>query len=193
MKTTLKLFGLLLITSLFFASCGKDEESEEPANTTECGDYICENGSTCVDGVCECPEGYSGNACETRLDPVSVKLTSVVVKDFPLTDAFGSAWDDDGKADLTFSITSDGLTSYFHSSIITDADPNVDHNLSVTAYSFTEPNVNYTITLLDNDGSDAPQAMSSYSFKPILTIGTGGILQLSGGSSQIDLTLKYEY
>ena len=32
--------------------------------TDECEDIVCENGGTCVDGACECPEGFIGDFCE---------------------------------------------------------------------------------------------------------------------------------
>lgn len=34
-----------------------------------CEDVTCENGGTCVDGGCDCPEGFTGTNCETAVDP----------------------------------------------------------------------------------------------------------------------------
>ncbi len=192
MKLNFNLLGLLFIGCLCILSCGKDEEEDEISPTIECGNFTCENGSTCVDGVCDCPVGYSGNSCETRLDPTNVKLTGVLVKDFPVSDPFGTAWDDDGKADLTFAIYEETDLLYAHTEIATDADPNDDHGFTVTTFTFVDPNTNYIIRLLDSDGAGADE-MSSYTFKPVLPIGTSGILSLTGGSSQIDLTLEYIY
>jgi hypothetical protein len=48
----LSLFGLILIFSFF--SC-----QNEP-----CDEIACQNGGTCIDGSCECPDGYEGSFCE---------------------------------------------------------------------------------------------------------------------------------
>ena len=34
-----------------------------------CQDIVCINGGVCVDGTCDCPEGFGGFNCETSLDP----------------------------------------------------------------------------------------------------------------------------
>jgi EGF-like domain len=31
----------------------------------KCGSTTCQNGGTCTDNVCICPQGYSGNSCQT--------------------------------------------------------------------------------------------------------------------------------
>jgi hypothetical protein len=46
---------LLLVTSFFFQSCTLDP----------CDAQVCMNGGICEDGDCDCPEGYSGESCET--------------------------------------------------------------------------------------------------------------------------------
>jgi hypothetical protein len=51
----LLLMLLLLSTILTFSSCEKD-----PCETT-----TCLNGGVCIDGDCDCPDGYSGPQCES--------------------------------------------------------------------------------------------------------------------------------
>ncbi len=55
------LFALLCLSSLtFYYSCLEDA----------CEGVTCENGGTCVEGVCDCINGYSGIFCETApIDP----------------------------------------------------------------------------------------------------------------------------
>ena len=49
------LFAFLTAGMFVFSSCAD-----------ECKDVTCENGGTCNEGVCECAEGYEGDACETE-------------------------------------------------------------------------------------------------------------------------------
>lgn len=46
--------SLLAISVLFMTSCD------------ECRKVECENDGTCVEGTCECPEGFSGASCQTE-------------------------------------------------------------------------------------------------------------------------------
>lgn len=46
---------LLLCLLIVFSACKKDP----------CDDITCENGGICVEGDCDCPEGFAGNFCES--------------------------------------------------------------------------------------------------------------------------------
>lgn len=60
MKTTIKLFNLLFVLTLFSASFSGCKDP--------CKDAVCLNGGICDDGDCECPLGYTGDHCETEVD-----------------------------------------------------------------------------------------------------------------------------
>ncbi|MFN0204594.1 MAG: calcium-binding EGF-like domain-containing protein [Bacteroidia bacterium] len=52
------LFALYVGASIFvFSSC----------NTNSCNKVDCQNGGTCVEGSCQCPEGFSGASCEHQI------------------------------------------------------------------------------------------------------------------------------
>jgi len=56
---TLKFFILisfLIGTVIIFSSCEADP----------CDGVVCQNNAPCVDGVCNCPDGYQGTFCETE-------------------------------------------------------------------------------------------------------------------------------
>lgn len=44
-------------TAITYTACNKDE----------CKDVVCNNGGTCVSGVCQCTTGFTGTNCETQI------------------------------------------------------------------------------------------------------------------------------
>ncbi|MFK7971655.1 MAG: hypothetical protein AB8F95_14915 [Bacteroidia bacterium] len=63
-KLTIRFFQLLLIVSL-----GVISQSCEDA----CADVACQNGGACLDGVCECADGFEGEFCQNAI-PVQKRL-----------------------------------------------------------------------------------------------------------------------
>jgi len=57
MKTIkLLILGIFAFSAMStFTSCMPDP----------CETVVCQNGGTCVEGTCECPDGYEGTNCET--------------------------------------------------------------------------------------------------------------------------------
>lgn len=58
LTTYFSLTALMLAIGIGFNACN------DP-----CNDIECNNGGTCVDGNCDCPENYSGKFCDTYIDP----------------------------------------------------------------------------------------------------------------------------
>lgn len=71
------LIGLCLFSTTSFFGCSKDK----------CKDVTCQNGGACVDGTCNCVNGYTGANCETPPNPANYtkcRITKVVVKNFDM-------------------------------------------------------------------------------------------------------------
>jgi hypothetical protein len=69
-----------VILSLIFIGCSSDSNST-PVDL--CTGITCQNGGICDNGICDCPEGYSGIYCQTEVEPTMVSVDKIVVKQFP--------------------------------------------------------------------------------------------------------------
>jgi len=59
----LNFVGISLVFGLCIMSCGEDEGILSAIDP--CSNVTCQNGGTCNNGVCDCPDGFSGTNCET--------------------------------------------------------------------------------------------------------------------------------
>jgi len=73
--------------TLILTSCSKSDP---------CEGIVCKNGGTCVDGKCQCPNGFEGTLCESESLPSGVVVTGLKALKVPATKSDGSKWDADG-------------------------------------------------------------------------------------------------
>ena len=71
-----KLFAISVLI-VAFAHC-RPEESDHP-----CDDVSCANGGACINGFCDCPDGFGGELClETRF-PEAAWITGIEINNYP--------------------------------------------------------------------------------------------------------------
>ncbi|MCG8332224.1 MAG: calcium-binding EGF-like domain-containing protein [Chitinophagales bacterium] len=106
---------MLLLSALLFATCSKEDDSPPDP----CEGIVCENGGSCVNGVCDCPEGWEGADCTTKSTPSSITLEWIEVIEYPTTKDNGESWDIDGGApDIYVTITgkADNIFDFLYTS-----------------------------------------------------------------------------
>ena len=69
------LLFIIALISLALSSC----------RTNPCKKIYCYNGGVCFDGVCRCPEGFSGDFCEVQDSTPSVTYCNPVINCLPGT------------------------------------------------------------------------------------------------------------
>lgn len=126
----------------------------------ECKDVVCNNGGICVNGLCDCPDGFEGPSCDQETTPQSVRVGSISLTSVP-PDNNGSNWDLFDGPDVYYQITKDG-------DVIAESEVRED---SFTAewnapISFNDPAEVYEIRVLDDDGVSNPEFVGGISFVP---------------------------
>lgn len=118
-----------------------------------CAGINCLNGGTCISGACQCPAGYSGADCSVLLTPVQVRVNSIVINSYPMTNSSGGGWD--GLAgngpDIFVSVNpgqSSNTTTWVSSTNNNLTGGSFTINTNIT---FGSPNTYYTIGLWDED------------------------------------------
>lgn len=182
MKIT-KILLLSLIT-LSITSCGKDDP---------CENIICTNGGSCVNGECNCPEGYEGPDCSNQSTPKAIEITSIQLQRFPSTDTNGAGWDLLSGADIYVSVWYNNDEIYKHPTFFENAGngfhdfkPNVNLQLE-------NPLNNYVIRLYDYDEFDQDDFMGGIEFQPYTTTNNfpRTLVLDAGGAVKFELSVDY--
>lgn len=92
---------LLFILSIFLLS---------NCNSDTCEELGCNNGGTCINEVCNCPNGWTGPDCSEIEPPVSFEILTIAIDNIPQLRDDGSPWDEsDGPELIGFWILEDDV------------------------------------------------------------------------------------
>jgi hypothetical protein len=83
-KITFPLLGGLFILLMLLS----------PACIDPCLNVYCENGGYCLEGTCECPNGYYGESCEYQQTPSRMLIKRIRVENWPFYQQSGYPWED---------------------------------------------------------------------------------------------------
>lgn len=161
MKKSVLFFATLIL--LTTAACDKCDKPDI------CEGITCLNGGTCVNGNCDCPEGFGGSDCGEEIKPLSITVKKVTVKNFPPTDPNGGGWDADTGPDIYVKIERKNDDGTYTSAYNTEQSKkdNADYKKQ---YSFSDnstslkPDFSYRILLYDSDINNPDQEMDKKSF-----------------------------
>src|SRR5687767_4008987 len=82
---------IIIAVSVIIMSCAKDF----------CDNSICLNGGTCIEGSCDCPEGFTGQFCDEQNTPDKIRVRTIQVTRFPGVNE-GVSWDSIDGPDIYF-------------------------------------------------------------------------------------------
>ncbi len=113
-----------------YTSCSKSDKNP-------CENVTCQNGGTCVNGSCNCPDGYEGNNCQTA-SSAKFKGFYAATDDCPLGDREGN----DLKYDIVITASNSNPTS-----VTVQGLGNTDNILNATA-------AGKELTIAEQEGTD---------------------------------------
>lgn len=211
MNKTQKLSGALLLAfaaSLLTIStgCSGDDDPTDP-----CAGIECKNGGACVNGICECPEGYDGADCGNEMVPDNIRITKITYTKIPAKHDDGTNWDagplPDAYPGLNVIVYRDvdpnpnvedwtpTWVSKTDIGTINNADPTQQHVFVPSSpILLSYPEQRYRISLYDedgiNDGDD--ELMGGITFIPY-TPGQGHTVQIVQENSKVRFILDVTY
>jgi hypothetical protein len=175
-------FSLVLISS-----CKKDDPCEQ---------ISCLNGGTCVNGSCDCPQGFSGPDCSNQVTPSSMRITNIKVTRFPPTDSNGGGWDFSSGGDIYVTMSYNNSNIYSHPSHYENANTNFTYDFAPnTNLNITNPTNKYVVSVFDYDSLDADDFMGGIEFTPYSSL-NGFPTQINldaGGTVAFQLTVEYTF
>jgi len=178
---------MIAVALLFTTACEEDDPCEL---------ITCLNSGTCVNGACDCAEGFSGLDCSNQITPTSIKITNIRVTRFPPTDVNGSGWDLTSGADIYVSMNYDNENIYRHSTVVENASSSLNYDfVPEMNLNLANPTDTYSISVFDDDGIQADDFLGGIEFTPYSNNnGFPTILSLdANGAVAFELTVEYSF
>lgn len=184
MRKILSIF-LLTLTTL---GC-KEEVKQDP-----CSKIICQNDGECIDGACDCKEGWTGVRCAEQVTPEKIFIKYIEVKNFPATNG-GDPWDPSSNPDIYVGLydINDNPIEIF--SPYADADPDSTYRFTFNPeLEIIDMNAQYKLALFDDD-NQAYDFMAGIQF-PVYGVARGfpdPLLIDAGAGFSFEMGLRYQF
>lgn len=188
------LYCSLIFTLLGIVGCSKEKDEDA------CNGKTCKNGSTCVDGVCDCPPNYTGSDCGTQITPSQISIERIEVKQWPPLTPNGNNWDEGwciGSYPDIFVTLNDGSGQIVKTSFISECREDTVYNYTDSLPVVTaNVNNNLMLSLYDNDTgfcfpSDSMGTVSTQIYHPDNDFPP--TLELADPAKEIEVTIYIEY
>ena len=167
---------------------------KEEVKSDPCSKIICQNEGECIDGACDCKEGWTGVRCAEQVTPEKVFIKYIEVKKFPANNA-GVPWDQSSNPDIYvgFYDIDDNSIKIFPP--IENADPDSTYRFTFNPeLEISDVNVQYKVALFDDD-SQAYEFMAGIQFH-VYGVSRGfpdPLLIDAGGGFSFEMGLRYEF
>lgn len=173
-----------ILATAVFNSCKKDDP---------CEGVTCLNGGTCVNGECDCPDGYSGPNCGDQVTPAKIRISKVKITKFPQYDS-GTNWDLLDGPDIYIIIKKGSALIHEQPTMFEDANVSQVYSYTPSGYiDLTDATGQYAISIYDYDDGLGDDFMGGISFYPYSN--TGGfpatLFLDAGGQVTFELTVAY--
>jgi len=156
MKPRLASGIILLLSILGFMSCMKDQ----------CDGNYCDHGGVCMDGSCNCADGYTGKHCEDQVTPLKLQVNSITITRFPSTNE-GMSWDPTDGPDIYFKMSEEIYPLAQPEYLVENAEPLKSYTFVIHPFDLRYPTSPYKMELFDYEGVGIPsQKMGELYFTP---------------------------
>lgn len=157
---------LICTTALSFLSITSCKKDEDP-----CKDTKCLNGGVCVDGSCNCPNGFYGSDCSKQRTPLKILINKIEVQRFPATDG-GAGWDFSSGPDILPKMFFNGSLIYESNEYVSNANPSSYYEfIPSPSIEIINPFEQYSLSLYDYDDLDPDDFMGGVLFYPYSSTG----------------------
>jgi hypothetical protein len=156
MKPRLASAIILLFSVIGFLSCIKDP----------CESNFCNHGGVCMDGSCDCPDGYAGSHCVDQVQPLKMSVTAITMTRFPSTNE-GTPWDSNDGPDIYFKMSEEVYPLAQPEYLVENAEPLKSYTFFIHPFDLRYVTSPYKMEMFDFDGVNTdPQKMGELFFTP---------------------------
>jgi len=166
-------------------------------NNDSCEELGCNNGGTCINEVCNCPNGWTGPDCSEIEPPVSFEILTIQIENIPQLKDDGTTWDEsDGPELIGFWILNDDIL--ISSTSLEDVNNFTGTSIEMIPLNpFTLP-VEFLdsqileFQLFDFDDVDTLEKMFTVAFEPDFYLKGVDVDCISGSVTQGEANVKAE-